>query len=268
MSVAPYYQESSWETFRWYFERFKQFGLNAIPFYWSESLRKQDVDLLFDYLANYEVIILGGGSSPLGMHRYKDIGQTFYGDANLFGRALYERQKNGKLTIGFSAGASQLCEFLAHIVLHDGEDSYGFGIAKNLVITAHHEWGKETEVYQLAKKLPRCMAFGLPNDSGLAIDQGYLPSGKIWQLIEFILDYSWEVPEDAWHIRTKQGMKIEHFYCDGRHWAFNNGDKIVRVMSADQQYRQAWILQGGMIREYWSQQQSPYQSIEDILANQ
>lgn len=265
MSVANHHQQSSWETFRWYFDRFQQWGLSAIPFYWTESLSKQDVDLLFDYLANYEVVILGGGSSPLGMHRYRELGKNFYNDPNRFQRTLQKRLEQEKLTVGFSAGAAQLGQFLAYVAYHDGEDSGGFGTAKNIIVTAHHEWGRESEISTLAKKFPQCLVFGLPNDSGLAIAQGNLPSGRVYQVIEFLLDYSWEVAEDSWHIKTRQGMKIEHFYFDSRHWAFNNGDKMVRIMSPDSQYRKVWILQSGVIRDYWTQEPSEFKNIEQIF---
>ncbi len=260
-------QEYTWSTFSWYFARFAQYGLHAIPFFWSDSLRKQDVDLFFEYLRHYEVVILGGGNSFLGMQRYRALGEVFYGDSNLFSRILHERQNEGKLTVGFSAGADQLCEYISCMFSPSVHNPYGFSLARNVVTTLHHEWGHEGEIYTLAQNLPHCMAFGLPNDSGLAVDQGYLPSGNIWQIIEFLIDCSWDSPQDGWHIKTRRGMKIDHFYPDGRHWSFNGGEKIVRVMSTDNRYMKSWIVQGNSILEYWSQKFSEFSSIDEILAN-
>ena len=268
MSMGEYHQQDySWGTFRWYFDQFRQWGLQAIPFFWSESLRKEDVDLLFHYLSTYEVVILGGGSSFIGLQRYKDLGQQFYNERDLFGRILHQRQDQGKLTVGFSAGADQLCEYLAGMYQYHIPDPYGFALAKNVVITLHHEWGGEGTIEHMARNSPHCMAFGLPNDSALALDQGYLNSGNIWQVIEFLIDCSWDVPEDGWHIKTRAGMKIAHFYCDGRHWEFNGGDKMVRVMSPDNRYRRAWIVKHDGIIDYWSQHPSEFHNIDHILAS-
>ena len=259
-------QEYGWNTFSWYFDKFRQWGLHAIPFYWSENLKKSDVELLFEYLQTYEVVILGGGSSILGLHRYKILGEHFFQNRNLFEEILHKRQSEGKLTAGFSAGADQLCEYLTVMFNPHTPDPYGFGLGKNIVTTLHHEWGREGEISHLAHRLPHCMAFGLPNDSGLAVDQGFLPSGNLWQVIEFLIDCSWDNPQDSWHIKTRAGVKIEHYYSDGRHWTFNGGNKMVRVMSPDNTYRKAWIIKGGPILDYWAQEPTEYSSIEEILS--
>ena len=48
MSMKEYHQqEYTWNTFDWYFEKFRQWGLYAIPFFWSENLRKEDMELFF-----------------------------------------------------------------------------------------------------------------------------------------------------------------------------------------------------------------------------
>ncbi len=265
MSVPPYHQQSSWESFRWYFDRFRQWGLQPLVFYWNENLSKNDVDLLSDYISKYEVVILGGGSSLFGMNCYRELGQKFYNDPNHFRDMLHKRQKEDKLTVGFSAGAAQLGQYLAYAVYNDGSEALGFGLAKNVIITAHHEWGRECELHTLARKMPDCLVFGLPNDSGIAIEQGTLPLGQTWQMLHFILDFSWDSPQDTWHIKTRQGMRLEHFYCDGRHWAFNNGDSMLRIMSIDTKYRRSWICQNGQIRDYWSQEPTEDKSLEDIL---
>ena len=135
--------------------------------------------------------------------------------------------------------------------------------------TLHHERGREGTIAEAARRFPHFMVFGLPNDSGLAVDQGRLPSGNIWQIIEFVIDTTWDLPQDAWHIKTRNGMKIEHYYPDGRHWSFNGGDRIVRVIAPSFLEHDAWFLpaHGGGIFHYWSQRPSGYSSVEEILAH-
>ncbi len=265
MSMGRYdQQEYSWGTFEWYFNRFKQWGLEASTFFWNEQLRHEDVEHLFEKLVNSEVVILGGGSSLLGMKRYEALGEKFYGDKHLFSRILHQRQNKGQLTVGFSAGADQLCSYIS------GSYDYerGFGLVRNVAVTLHHEWNRSGELFQMARDLPGSMVFGLPNDSGIAVDQGYLPSGNIWQIIEFIVDSSWDSPKDGFHIKTRQGMNIPHRYADGREWDFKNGDMMVRIMSPHNNDQDAWIVQGGRgIINYWSQDWSGYHNIEDILGD-
>lgn len=257
-------QEYSWGTFEWYFRRFKEWGLQYSNFYWNDHLTHADVELLFDKLVNSEVVILGGGSSILGMKRYQALGEKFYGDKNLFGRILHERQNKGLLTVGFSAGADQLCSYITGS--YDYEN--GFGLAKNIAVTLHHDWGRDSELFTMARDLPQCMVFGLPNDAGIAVDQGYLPSGNIWQIIEFIVDTTWDLPQDGFHIKSRQGMNIPHRYNDGREWEFKHGDRMIRVMSTDDRYQRAWVMMPGKgIYDYYTQDWSGYHSIEDILAS-
>jgi len=261
-------QEYSWGTFEWYFRRFRQWGLQDSTFFWNDHLRHEDVEIFFEKVAESEVVILGGGNSILGMQRYKYLGEHFFGDRYLFGRLLHERQNKKLLTVGFSAGADQLCEYISAGAGFDLQEPHGVGLLRNVVCTLHHEWGREGELRHLATQVPHCMVFGLPNDSGIALDQGYLPSGNIWQVSEFIIDYSWDLPKDGFHIKTRQGMKIEHYYHDGRHWSFNNGDMMVRIMSQDNSFQRAWIVtkEHGIIN-YWTQDWSGYYRIEDILAD-
>jgi peptidase E len=261
-------QEYSWGTFEWYFRRFRKWGLQDSTFFWNDHLRHEDVEIFFEKVVNSEVVILGGGNSILGMQRYKYLGEAFFGDKYLFSRLLHERQNKKLLTVGFSAGADQLCEYISAGAGFDLEEPHGIGLVRNTVCTLHHEWGREGDLRHLASQVPHCMVFGLPNDSGIASDQGYLPSGNIWQVNEFIIDNSWDLPKDAFHIKTRQGLKIEHYYSDGRHWAFNDGDMLVRVMSQDNRFQRAWIVKKGEgIFDYWSQEWSGYHRIEDILAN-
>lgn len=258
-------QEYSWNTFRWYFDQFHGWGLHAIPFFWSPSLSKDDVDILFRCLDAYEVVILGGGNSYLGMQRYRELGAKFYANENLFSNMLHERQHKGKLTVGFSAGASQLSEYIWEIMDRRDLDPHAFSLARNVLVNLHQDWNDGETLKQLGMRIPACMVFGLPNDSGIAVDQGYLPSGNFWQVIEFIIDTSWDVVEDGWHIKTRQGMNIQHYYCDGRHWGFNQGDRLVRIVHCGSMSQEAWIFGNGNVLEYWTQQPSGYANIEQIL---
>jgi hypothetical protein len=71
---------------------------------------------------------------------------------------------------------------------------------------------------------------GLPNDSGIAVNQGRTPRGARWQFIRFITDESWDRAEDQFHIKTRHGVRIEHRGPDGRDWKFNGGDVLVRIL--------------------------------------
>ncbi|MEK7431584.1 MAG: hypothetical protein AABZ74_00510 [Cyanobacteriota bacterium] len=266
MSMGRYDQQNySWGTFEWYFNKFTQYGLKASTFYWDENLRPEDVEIFFDKLINSQVVILGGGSSVLGMERYKYLGERFYGDEHLFGRILHDRQNKGLLTVGFSAGADQLAEYISggHDYMH------GFGLIRNIATTLHHDWGRDTELKKMARELPACKVFGLPNDAGIAADQGYLPSGNIWQVLEFIVDNTWDLANDAFHIKTRQGMNIPHFYRDGRNWDFKNGDMLLRVMAPDNKWEKAWIVKanGGGIFNYENQEWSGYYYVEDVFSD-
>jgi hypothetical protein len=261
-------QEWDYGNFRWYYSNFHKYGLQDQPFYYNDYLRREDVDYFFHKLWSDQVVVLGGGNSSLGLSRYKELGALYYDDPDLFRRILHERQDRGLMTVGFSAGADQLCEFLSSSVDYNLPDPYGFGLLKNVTTTLHHESGREGEIYRLATGLPHCMAFGLPNDSGIAGDQGLLPSGNIWQVLWFVEDRSWNVPHDQWHIKTRMGQKIEHFYNDGRNWSFNGGDMMVRIMNQNGDTIDATIItaQGSYI-DYWSQGPSAWSSIDEILSN-
>jgi peptidase E len=261
-------QEFSWGTFRWFFDFYRQYGLDAFPFYWSSNLRQSDVDQLWHHLYHAEVVILGGGNPRTGMKRYKFLGHRFAGgEWGKFGRILHERRERGLLTVGFSAGADQLCDSLFGRTWGDEYDGRGFGLVRNTMCTLHHEPSRNGDLAYAAAKFPHNMVFGLPNDSGLNHDWGTLPSGNIWQVYEFVIDNSWDLPRDSFHIRTRHGAKIEHIYADGRHWSFGGGDRLVRVESPDGRFRQAWFQSGGQWMHYWTQQPTFFQSVEHILAN-
>jgi hypothetical protein len=259
-------QEYAWGTFRWFFDFYRQYGLQASPFFWSSGLRKSDVDLLWHRLWNDEVVILGGGHPRTGMQRYKELGARFDGEWGKFGRLLHERRERGLLTVGFSAGADQLCDSLFRRTHGDEWDGPGFGLVRNTMVTLHHDASKMDDLAYAARKFPHLRLFGLPNDAGIDHDWGYLPSGNVWQVYEFVIDQSWDEPRDQHHILTRRGAPIDHVYSDGRHWAFRGNDLLVRVESRDGTFSEAWMRSGGSWLHYGTQTPSRYGSVEEILA--
>jgi hypothetical protein len=259
----PDRQEYGYSKFRWFFDRFNHQGLQHHPFYWSSNMTKRDADKLCQMLATYEVVLFGGGNSPLGMRRYEAIGERFYGNPHKIGGLIHDRQSRGLLTVGFSAGADHLAEVMSESAW--GEEAKGFGVSSRIAVTLHHEAGREGTLLRGARKYPNILWFGLPNDSGLATQQGVLPSGRWWQVIEIVLDKSWDVPQEVFHIKTRYGAKVEHYYADGRHWSFANGDQVLRI-SGDG-VDGCWIANHQGIREYYSQNLTGYGSVGDILGS-
>jgi len=265
MSMGRYdQQEYSWGTFRWYFDRFRQWGLDARTFFWNEDMSDNDVEIFFHMVQNSEVVILGGGSSYLGFERYNGLGARYNGDYDFFNKLLHQRQARGLLTAGFSAGAIQLGDAWEH-----DTDHKCYGLIYNVATRLHHEWGAEDSLQEMARQLPHCLCFGLPNDSGIASNQGVLPSNNMWQVLQFIIDNSWDLPNDGFHIKTRQGLKIDHFYRDGRKWVFNGGDVVVRAISPDYLYQGTWIIPAGTstVIDYWTQQVTGYRDIPHILGS-
>jgi len=260
-------QEFAWGRFRWFFSYYDHFGLEYMPFYWTSSLRKEDVDAFWHYLWSSEVVILGGGNPPTGLWRYKQLGAQFNGEPGLFGRILDERRRRGLLTVGFSAGADQLCEHLFRSAFDRPGDNKGFGLVRQTMVTLHHEPNANGDLHYAARRFPDQFVFGLPNDAGINADWGMLPSGNIWQAYEFVIDKSWDDPGDEWHVKTRSGATIEHFDAEGRHWSFSGGDMLIRVESPDGRYKDAWMTSGGRLVHYWSRQPSRFGSVEDVLAS-
>jgi hypothetical protein len=260
-------QDYEWGTFRWYFDRFRQYGLEATPFFWSSALRHEDVELLWEQLWSSEVVILGGGNSRLGMWRYKNLGHRFADEWGKFGRLLHERQARGLLTVGFSAGADQLAQYLFSHWQAPTVDTDGFGVARDIIVRLHHEPSDNGSLADAARALPNAMAFGLPNDSGLYVAEGSLPSGNLWQVIEFVLDASWDLPDDQWHIKTRHGGRIEHVDARGRHYAFGGRQRLVRVRSGDHRFQEAWLDTGHGMMHFGSRTPSGFRSIEHVLAS-
>jgi hypothetical protein len=258
-------QEFSWGQFEWFFRHYDRYGLEYVPFFWRSNLRREDVERLWHYLWSSEVVILGGGHSRTGLERYKSLGARFDGEWGKFGRILHERQQRGLLTAGYSAGADQLAERTFGRAF--GGDADGFGLARNVVVTLHHDSAQNGRLREGAMRLPHCLAFGLPNDAGVYLDQGTLPSGNHWQVIEFVVDTSWGEPRDHWHVKTRSGALIEHVYADGRHWSFRHGDRLVRVQSGDNRFHAAWVLSQGRLMNYHGQRGDRFHSIEQVLAS-
>ena len=85
-------QDFSWGSFQWYFERFRQYGLDPVSFYWSSSLNRSDLDYLWHLLWSSDVVILGG-DSVTGIRRYKELGLSVRRQRGQFGRILHERRE-------------------------------------------------------------------------------------------------------------------------------------------------------------------------------
>lgn len=261
-------QQFGWGKFEWYLNQYKNWGLHSYPFYWNDSMNEQQAHELLHLLSNSEVVILGGGNSSTGLSRYKVVGEHFFGDRDLFRKVLQDRAQRGKLTVGFSAGADQLGSILTSQIFMDLNDSEGFGLAHNIMTTLHHESSRNEELYVGSQKFPHMMIFGLPNDSGLGVSQGVLPSGNIWQVIDFVTDKSWDIPQDEFHIKTRHGQGIEHVYGDGRHWSFQGGEKMARVMAPDSSWQDAYIfLADGSCYSYWTQEHAPFGEPSQVFAN-
>jgi hypothetical protein len=256
-------QEFSWGTFDWYFDRFRPFGLNAMVFFWSDDLSRHDAEVFFNLVENAEVVILGGGEINLGFERYDAMGGYFFDDYDRFKTYLHQRQHSGKLTVGFSAGAAQLGDVSAHDDYHRC-----YALIHNVTTLLHYEWSREAELRHAASRFPGHLAFGLPNDAGIASNQGHLPSGNKWQVLQFIIDNSWDIPEDYFHIKTRQGMGIDHIYHDGRKWTFNGGDALIRIFSPDYSYQGTWIMgpNYATVIDYWSQSPSRFSNLDHIMA--
>ncbi|MCJ8347485.1 hypothetical protein MJH12_18240, partial [bacterium] len=261
-------QQFGWGKFEWYLNRFEQYGLKSEPFYYTDHMSREDAQNFFHKLATSEVVILGGGNSSLGLSRYKGVGERFFGDRDLFQRILNDRASRGKLTVGFSAGADQLCSILQSEIYSDLSDPVGFGLCHDIITTLHHEPQRDSELEHGAKKFPHCLIFGLPNDSGVAINQGFLPSGNIWQVIDFITDESWDISGEEFHIKTRQGAGIDHFYNDGRKWTFKGGDKMVRIIAPDSSWQDAWIFTAqGECYHYNNQERGNFSSVSEVLSH-
>lgn len=200
------------------------------------------------------------------MERYEALGERFDGEWGKFGRILHERMQRGLPNVGFSAGADQLSQHLLRKSCGAEGRNDGFGCARNVMVALHHEAGDDERLWNAARQNPHCLVFGLPNDSSLYLDQGVLLSGNHWQVIQFVVDRSWDRPEDQFHVKTRQGALVEHVGCDGWHWSFGGGERLVRIQSPDNRFHEVWFTSPGRLLHYWSRQPSRFSRIEDVLA--
>lgn len=255
-------QEYSWGTFSWYFDRFRDWGLEPRTFFWADELQQEHAQLFFDWLRYSEVVILGGGRTSTGMERYQAMGAKHFGTPDAFAETLRARQAQGMLTAGFSAGADQLAE-------RSGDNlAPMFGLVWKTIVRLHYEPAGEAHIAWLARENPDCLVFGLPNDSGLAHCTGRTAQGNTWQHIQFVVDTTWDRPQDQMHIKTRwdPAIKIEHRYSDGRHWGFNGGDVLLRVF-----YRNGGVdtfIKRPDVETYYdyrTQRETHYRSMDEIL---
>jgi hypothetical protein len=246
-------QEFGWNKVSWYLEKFRESGLAPQNFYWSEGLRRPDVDVLVDLLENAAVVILGGGNTGLGNSRYQDIGRRFWMDTDRIGQLLRKRHEKGLLTGGYSAGAEQLIGTSTGVA-ENRDNPQGFGLVRDMRLILHHEWSRREELAELAAHSPNCVTFGLPNDSGLAIRQGKLPNGRQWQWIRCVVDTSWDAPNDQFHIKTRSGLRIDHYYPNGQHWSFNDGDELLRLWSENDTESRTYFIMNKRAFDYYSRE--------------
>lgn len=243
----------------------RQFELEFIPFYWTERLREQDAAILWRLLEDSAVVVLAGGGSSTGLRRYQELGRRFAGDPGRFGQLLRGRQESGLLTVGFSAGADQLMERLFKSTLGAQEDTRAFGLVRGVLATLHHDPSRNGELQNAATVAPWARVFALPNDSGLLVAHGRTSRGGDWQLLRFIVDHSWDRPEDQWHVQTRRGANVDHLYPDGRHWTFRDGDWMLRAWRPEGP-DQTWMGVGGRTLDWASQTQVDASSPEGLIA--
>ncbi len=259
-------QEYSWSRFEWFFNYYTRYGLNAQPIYWAPKMDEQDARLLVDHLKSDAVVIFGGGNPWTGIKRYAAIGSRFFDDPDTIPRLIANRQERGLLTAGFSAGVDQLCEYFSSSIEYESRPTRGYGLARNIIALSHFEHGRENILARNARRYPECLVFGLPNDSGLAIRDTRTASGLSCQIIECIIDDSWDQPKDQWHIKTRQGLNIQHLFADGRHWGFNDGDRVLRIFPAEGTPLQTYIvMKNGVVIDYASRKPADFDGLDNIL---
>ena len=259
-------QHFAWGRYEQFFGRYGSRGLEPVGFFFSNRLGPRDAELLAGMLLEAPVAILSSGSTPYGVWRMLDLGLRLFGDASLLPRLLLERQARGLLTAGVSAGAQQLCSLFDGRGVRGCPFLEGFGLAQDVAVQVHHDSGGRRRLRSLARKRKRCLWFGLPNDSAIEVSHGRLPSGLRWQLLRFLIDTSYDEPRDQWHIKTRQGMKIDHFYADGRHWAFNHGDMVLQVRRRrSQHFSHAWLATGQGVLDYASQRPTGLPDVGALL---
>lgn len=259
-------QQSAWDAFNWFFWYYGAYELDAFPFMVHSRLRPEDVDQLWHSLSTAEVVILGGGNPKLGMQRFRSLGERFGSEPGRFQRILHERKAAGLLTAGFSAGADQLCQLMSS-ASGLGVETPGLAIATRVIATSHFEPAQQAWVAELARAFPYCLTFGLPNDSALAVSEGRTAKGSIWQVIEVVIDDTWDRPSDEFHIKTRQGIPVFHVGSDGRQLGFRGGDKLVRIFEEQGAPGATFVaLSHAPIFDYQTQTPVAFKTVEEILA--
>jgi hypothetical protein len=183
-------QQYSSGAFLDYFRQYEHLGLRSFAYCWRETFSKGELDAFFLQLTSCEVIILGGGTSDIGLERYARLGELGYKEPNRFRAVLQERQAQRKMTVGFSAGAEQLCTSLMASIEYEDDPRPGLGLVKDIIVAVHYDDSRKQVLQAASRLFPQCLIVALPNETGLGICQRKLPNDKIWQIIEFIVDPS------------------------------------------------------------------------------
>jgi hypothetical protein len=223
-------QRETSEAFFRLFQRGVALGLRPSVHYWRQDLGRREIRQIFQELETCAVLILGGGSSALGLTRYCGLGRTGFGEPARFKRLLETRHAQGKLTVGFSAGAEQLSTSLMGTLEYEDRLQPGLGLIQEIMVSVHYS-PERADVLGRAQKLhPGCQIFALPNETGLGICQRTRADGKVEQWIEVIIDPSVD-PSKPY---------ITHVDANGRTWEHSHGVRIKRVI--DPATRQQHII--------------------------
>lgn len=213
-------QRDTSEAFLRLFQRYIPFGLLPSVHYWRPDLGQHEIREIFQDVETCEVLILGGGSSELGLTRYCGLGAAGYGEPGRFRRILEARHAQGKLTVGFSAGAEQLSTSLMGTLEYEDRVVPGLCLIEGIIVAVHYSAGRSDVLRRAQKLYPGCQVFALPNETGLGFCQRTLEDGMVEQLIDVIVDPS-----------VSQSMpNIIHLDADGRTLEHTNGVRIKRVI--------------------------------------
>ena len=182
-------QQQTAEAFLRLFEQTAPQMRVKVP-YWRSGFSGEEIEHMFRDFETCEVLILGGGTSALGLARYREIGVTGFRDAGRFRRTLEARLARGRLTVGFSAGAEQLSSSLTGVLEYEGRVEPGFALVRDLIVAVHFEPRRAGALRRAQELHPGHQVLALPNETALGICQRELEDGRVWQLIEVIVDPS------------------------------------------------------------------------------
>ena len=213
-------QRETSEAFLRLFQRDVPLGLRPSVHYWRQDLGKYEIRQIFQNLETCEVLILGGGTSELGLTRYCGLGNTGYEEPARFRKLLETRHSQGKLTVGFSAGAEQLSTCLMGTLEYEGRVERGLGLIEEIIVSVHYSADRADGLARAQKLHPGCQVFALPNETGLGISQRTREDGMVEQWIDVIVDPS----------VTPLMPYIIHLDADGRTWEHSNGVRMKRII--------------------------------------